>query len=429
MIIATLNRTSKEKLQYSGLITFYNAFQNKLLINEYAKGFRIQSGALSLKSKKSIIAKTKACTDWYLVTNYADGRQTHEYLYTTCDDCEEMAYKTLNGCGGGGGGGEGQTNSIFPASPIDNAIVNYFSPEGEHIRYQYINGIWKIILISLPDIVIKTVRESRPYLIFDWPENNQKVVAEGFVYTYDSESGNWEGVPEEVIAQKIEDNIDDSKLDPCPKGIMEKLKNTENKDIASIFNKLEANSIYNVDMKMGSTAQGYAQTQKVSTNNYLITVSNDSYTSSTQLFRAAALIHEIIHAYYHSVVDDNKIPTTTPLNNFPALYQAYELKKYPGGATVAQHNQMAKDYVDAMALTLQEYYISNHPLLFPLASYEVFTDLAWGTLQEASIFNEKYKDDDPAKERILNRYRTESIGQSVETGTIKQQNPIGEPCN
>ena len=230
-------------------------------------------------------------------------------------------------------------------------------------------------------------------------------------------------------AQAIEDKIDDSKLDPCPKGIMEKLKNTENKDIAYVFNKLGANSIYNVDMKMGSTAQGYAQTQKVSTNNYLITVANDSYTSSTQLFRAAALIHEIIHAYYHSVVDDNKNPTTTPLNNFPALYQAYELKKYPGGATVAQHDQMAKDYVDAMALALQEYYINNQPLLFPLASYEVFTDLAWGTLQEASIFNEKYKDGDPAKERILNRYRTESTGQSVETSTIKQQNPIGEPCN
>lgn len=164
------------------------------------------------------------------------------------------------------------------------------------------------------------------------------------------------------------------------KGIMDKLKNTTNNDIKSVVNKLEANSIYTVDMKMGSTSQGYAQTQKVSTNNYFITVANDSYASSTQLFRAASLIHEIIHAYYHSVVDGNKNPTTTPLNNFPALYQAYELKKYSGGTTVGQHDQMAKDYVDAMALALQEYYINNQPLLFPLASYEVFTDLAWGTL-------------------------------------------------
>jgi hypothetical protein len=51
------------------------------------------------------------------------------------------------------------------------------------------------------------------------------------------------------------------------------------------------------------------------------------------------------------------------------------------------------------------------------------------TLQEASIFQQKFKDGNPAKERILNRYRCESNGQSIATGTPKQQNPIGKPCN
>jgi hypothetical protein len=100
MILSILNRTKKERLQYSGLISFYNAFQNKLLINEFVNGNTIQNGTLSLKNKKSKTAKTNGCTDWYWVTNYSDGRQTSEYLYTTCDGCEEMAYKTLNGCGG-----------------------------------------------------------------------------------------------------------------------------------------------------------------------------------------------------------------------------------------------------------------------------------------------------------------------------------------
>lgn len=59
----------------------------------------------------------------------------------------------------------------------------------------------------------------------------------------------------------------------------------------------------------------------------------------------------------------------------------------------------------------------------------VHNDLAWGTLQEASIFREKYKDGDPVKARILNRYRTESSGRSVEVNTTLQQNPIGKPCN
>lgn len=142
------------------------------------------------------------------------------------------------------------------------------------------------------------------------------------------------------------------------------------------------------------------------------------------------MVHEIIHAYYHSVVDDNNTPTTNlSLNNFPALYQAYEQKKYPGGVTVAQHDQMAKDYIDSMAMTLQEYYLNNNPITYPFPSYEVFTDLAWGTLQEASIFQEKFKDGNPAKERILNRYRCESTGGTVGAGTPNQQTAVGKPCN
>ncbi|MBP4141161.1 hypothetical protein J3S90_05025 [Flavobacterium sp. P4023] len=118
-------------------------------------------------------------------------------------------------------------------------------------------------------------------------------------------------------------------------------------------------------------------TQKISPNNYLITVANDRYANSTQLFRAAAMIHEVIHAYYHSVVDDNNSPTTNlSLNNFPALYQAYAQKTYPYGVTVAQHDQMATDYVVSMAMALQEYYYNNNPTPYPFLSYEVFTDLA-----------------------------------------------------
>ena len=90
---------------------------------------------------------------------------------------------------------------------------------------------------------------------------------------------------------------------------------------------------------------------------------------------------------------------------------------------------MAKDYVDSMAMALQEYYLNNNPTTYPIPSYEVFTDLAWGTLQEASIFQEKFKDGDPAKERILYRYACESNGGTVGAGTPKQQTAVGKPCN
>ena len=50
------------------------------------------------------------------------------------------------------------------------------------------------------------------------------------------------------VSQVIEDNIDDSLLDPCPKGVLEKLKNTSNNDIASILKELGASKVYNVNI-------------------------------------------------------------------------------------------------------------------------------------------------------------------------------------
>lgn len=234
------------------------------------------------------------------------------------------------------------------------------------------------------------------------------------------------------IANSIENRIQNN-LDPCPSKVLEDLRNATNNDIAAIFQKLGATQIYNVDMKMGSTLGAYGVTTKAGINSYVITIDGTRYTESTDLFKAAVLIHELIHAYYLSVVDDYNNPTTNlSLRNFSELYKAYEEKKYPGGPSAAQHNQMALDYVNAMASALQEYYYKNNPvdpIIFNNPSYITFTDLAWGTLSEAPIFDEKFKADDPERQRILDRYRTESIGRTVNAGTTNQQKPIGKACN
>ena len=80
----------------------------------------------------------------------------------------------------------------------------------------------------------------------------KKAYGEGFIFTYESETGIWEGVPatDQLIAEAIEDQIDDSKLDPCPKEVMQQLKNTTNTDIVNVLKKLGASSIYTVNMLM-----------------------------------------------------------------------------------------------------------------------------------------------------------------------------------
>jgi hypothetical protein len=428
MILSILDH-NKDKNQYSGLISFYSPYQNKLLTDQFESGILTENGTLSLKSTKNKIGKTNGCTDWYWVTYYSNGTQTSQYVYTTCTPCEEMAYKTTNDCGGGSGGGSSSGGTgggpSFPNSPNTNDTYDYFSPEGEHVRFQFIDNIWKIILISLPEVVVKSVPESRPYLIFDWPQDQQKAYGEGFIFTYESETGSWEGVPatDQLLAEVIEDQIDDSKLDPCPKEVMQQLKNTTNSDIVNVLKKLGASSIYTVNMVMEPAAT-YAETQRISKNNYVIRVDRTSSTDGTKLFKATALVHEVIHAYFLSIVDDYNYnyPTNAPMADFPELFEAYVKKTYPNPSD-AQHKEMADKYVDAMASALQEY-DANYTV-----PYQVYKDLAWGGLRDAPVFNATFPPGSAERIRITNRYNAESTGHSVGDGTPNAQTPVGKPCN
>ncbi|MGL2987784.1 hypothetical protein ACSVH5_09320, partial [Flavobacterium sp. RSSA_27] len=240
------------------------------------------------------------------------------------------------------------------------------------------------------------------------------------------DTGSWEAVPNtaENIAKAIEEQINDSQLDPCPKGVMERLKNTTNPTIVDVLAKLGANSIYTVNMVM-KPAGTYAETQRISKYNYEIRVDRDRYTDGTKLFKATALIHETIHAYFLSIVDDYNYTPSTALPSFPELFEAYVKKTHPTSTDKqdAQHLAMANKYVDAMASALQEY-DANYTI-----DYQVYKDLAWGGLSKTPIFEKTFPSGSADNIRIINRYKAESSGHAVEQGTPNVQTPVGKPCN
>ena len=191
LVLSVLNAT-KDKKQYTGTVSFYNPFQEIIQKNKYENGIMIENQVLSI-TNNDINAKTNGCIEWYWVTTYYSGRQTWDYMYTTCS-CEENTYR-VSTCGGGGGGGNGNTPS-FPQVPTENQIIDFFSPEGEFIRYQFINNTWKIVLINLADVIVKTKPGKYSFLIFNYPVNQQKVYNDGMVYTFESEINTWSGVIE-----------------------------------------------------------------------------------------------------------------------------------------------------------------------------------------------------------------------------------------
>ena len=247
----------------------------------------------------------------------------------------------------------------------------------------------------------------------------------------------WENTRNIFVPQTIVKAIDVSSLDPCPKGVFTTVKNTTICDISQVLAKLDANkSVYNTIIKSEVPSNGNpATTFPTSRFNYTIQISTD-YAGKTKLFIANSLIHELVHAYFLSIVDDyksnpNNNQNLYNLNSFPSLFQAYCDKKYPPTPSVSQnlhHLEMANYYVDAIARALQEFQ-TGIPVTEGTSPQQIFSDLAWGGLNGTPVFDATYPAGNPNRQRILNRAACEQNGTTIGAGTPNAQTPIGKPFN
>ena len=232
----------------------------------------------------------------------------------------------------------------------------------------------------------------------------------------------------------IEKQINGNQLDPCPQGVLNQVKNSTVCDIAQVISKLNiSNSVYNTNVKSEVAPSGApAQTVRNSIYNYTIYISTD-YTGKTKLFIAASMFHELIHAYFMSLKDDYYNPSSPDLgayNDFTYLFHYYVTLNAPSSINPADihHQQMATDYVDAIARALQEYQTG---IAVPSTSspIQVYSDMAWGGLSDTPVFNSLFPSGSADRQRILNRYAAEQIGHAVGEGTPVSQTPMGQPCN
>ena len=139
---------------------------------------------------------------------------------------------------------------------------------------------------------------------------------------------------EYAAAIEIEDRINDEELDLCSKGILENLKNLEQNDIASILYKFGVpNSTYQMDVI--TTEVGWAPLQDGRSNWYYNTDGRIPYeyfakirtghvNQSTDLGIASTLLHEIIHVYFFSIIDDCSLENNCGLlEDFPDLWNFF----------------------------------------------------------------------------------------------------------
>lgn len=242
------------------------------------------------------------------------------------------------------------------------------------------------------------------------------------------------GVFHSIAPFLIEENIDDTQLNPCEQNVLFNIKNTSNCDFAYILAKMgTGNSIYNTTFISEAPPNGApGQTKWNSPFNYSVYISTN-YSGKTKLFIATTLLHELVHAFFLSLFDDfhNSNPTNPDAyNNFAYLFDLYVNKAYPNSqAASIHHQQMATDYAVAIARSLQEY-DTGIPVPDTTAPLQIYSDMAFASLADApAVFDALFPAGNPNRQRILNRYAAESIGNVVGAGTSDEQFPIGQLCN
>ncbi|SFN62055.1 hypothetical protein SAMN05444143_1451, partial [Flavobacterium succinicans] len=241
-----------------------------------------------------------------------------------------------------------------------------------------------------------------------------------------------------LATQVIEDKIDDTELDPCTKDLLNKLKNLVNGDITKMLNRFSSpGSIFNINMSTGQVINpnDWAVTKPVKgsttdinmvfNENYIKGTGNSS--RPTDLSVATTMAHEVVHAYLISLLEENKACGDLGICDFPTIYEAYvqqQITKNPNILASEHHELIAKQYVFAIATTIQEFHTGQYTD-YP---HQDYIDLAWGGLTGTTIFNTDFPNDQSHKnyktrERILNRINSEKLGLFY-----KKITPLGTPC-
>lgn len=267
--------------------------------------------------------------------------------------------------------------------------------------------------------------------------SNNFDTADDILNTFCSNQNNLTSIKPLIIEEQIKDN----NLDPCAKSLLNKLKNLSQSDISFILNKLGVNSTYTLNIitdypadpnALASTNWNTNASGNIIPYNYNIKIRPDYTSLGTDLAIAGTILHEIIHAYFLSLIDDcTQTSNCTLLQNFPDLWNFYVANQNNGVYTngISQHNQLAQSYVNALGASLQEF-ITSIPLSANQTPEQVYLDIAWYGLEGTIPYNALPQvDKDRAKFRFENVELLNQSAVNLNGQTIVPKGTRTSPCN
>jgi len=228
---------------------------------------------------------------------------------------------------------------------------------------------------------------------------------------------------EEDISVAIMKKIESSELDPCSNDILTDLKRLQQNNIANIIERFDSpNSTYNWEIKNNSLTSGtVAETDRrnnTQTFDYVTEIDSNYISQATKIAIARTILHEMLHSYMISHIDDVNAGNTVDVRQFLLLWNYIRNTTSPGGSTqTAQHEYMANRFIPHLKTSLKEYDGGTQP-------DQYYEDLAWGALFETDTFNHFHPVNSTSRNRIINTNAAEDTNSS-QNGI----NPKGSPCN
>ena len=393
------------------------------------------------------------CVGTYTSNHFAGSQCTLAQFYYTYFECSysndphnPMGYGGSSGGGGntgGNGGGSSSANSSGVATaPVGGLESHEMILKKRKFYHTYLNSVLlENFFMQLPAV--------QKNIIFTYLENNS--MDEGF---YDAAPMAFikEAITrmianptlfQNIVPLIIEKQIDDSALSPCVKGIVGKIKNLQQNDFAAIIAKLGgANTPYNVKI-IESEVSSTDPTAVASTTfipgtqlySYEIKLKPSYLSTATNLSIASTIQHELLHAYFLSLVADYAAThsSNSVLNSFPELWDFYAVHFSPNAnPNVPEHNTIASNFIGIQSSSLQEFH-TGIPISSNTQPQQLYRDLAWGGLEETIPYNNVGVD------RLLSendKIRINGVNYAEAHNTIHDNGnnvpssiPQGIPCN
>ncbi|MDO1513227.1 hypothetical protein Q2T41_11220 [Maribacter confluentis] len=225
----------------------------------------------------------------------------------------------------------------------------------------------------------------------------------------------------------IENSIISTQLDPCSAQILTELKNLQQNDMAMIISRFGTpNSVYDWVIKTANpliNSNNDAETDwKRDSNdnaldyNYLTHIKPNYINQATQIAIARTILHEMLHAYLISLVDDALITGCSEVTNFPILWNALVNKTYNNNPNRLHPEEISRKFITPLQDALKEWDGAKE-------SNRYYEDLAWGALFDTDTFKYFHPIGSVSRLRIMNINAAED-NNNISNGT----SPKGTKC-